>query len=342
LSNYYTILVVPDQGKGFKSFRVPKTIFNSVILLLVVSIFFLGILVYDYFEILRQGQKNKYLTLENRQLKEQIEIFDQKLNSLLTDIDRIQVFEKKLKVITGIEDKSLLKEPEDKPPQISDPGNGVKEKNSYQEPDFQKLVQLHEEKIAQGMGLQTGYILTKEFTALSGNIFQMAPKYAQVESKMGKMKSRLSQLETDINYLDQNLLDKESMLKSTPTIMPTQGWVTSYFGTRKSEFSGQNKMHEGIDIGAPAGSKIISPADGIVTFAGSKPGFGYIVQVEHGYGLETVFAHASKLEVRKGEKVLRGDLLARIGSTGLSTGPHVHYEVRVNGTPVDPMHYILD
>ena len=101
-------------------------------------------------------------------------------------------------------------------------------------------------------------------------------------------------------------------------------------------------MHEGLDIGAKPGTKILAPADGIVTFSGKKPGFGYIVQIDHGYGVETIYAHASKLEVKKSQPVKRGMIIARVGNTGLSTGPHVHYEVRVNGTPVDPLYYVLD
>jgi murein DD-endopeptidase MepM/ murein hydrolase activator NlpD len=346
-------MIVPERGKGFKSFRVPKVIFRGIVILLVVSLFFLGILAYDYFEILRQGQKNKYLSIENAQLKEQVEIFDKKLNSLIVDIERIQVFEKKLKIITGIEDSSLTKEPLEKPdkeelssPSVepsSDKSSFINlEKEMENAPEYQKLLNLHEEKIAQGMGIQSGYQLTKTISTLTNSFFNYAAKYASVDYKIQFMKNMLSKLETSVNLLDQHLLDKDSFIKSTPTIWPARGWVTSYFGIRKSEFSGENKMHEGVDIGSRIGSKIIAPADGMITFAGAKPGFGYYVQIDHGYGLETIFAHASSLVVRKGDKIKRGELLARIGSTGLSTGPHVHYEVRVNGTPVDPMHYILD
>lgn len=101
-------------------------------------------------------------------------------------------------------------------------------------------------------------------------------------------------------------------------------------------------MHEGLDIGGKHGAPIVSPADGIVTFVGKKPGFGVLVQLDHGYGLETIYAHADVATVRKGEMISRGDMIARVGNTGYSTGPHLHYEIRVNGTPVDPLYYILD
>lgn len=101
-------------------------------------------------------------------------------------------------------------------------------------------------------------------------------------------------------------------------------------------------MHEGLDVGAPIGTSVFAPADGLVTFSGSKSGFGNIVQLDHGYGIETIFAHAQMARVKKGQKIKRGTVIAQVGNTGYSTGPHLHYEVRVNGTPVDPLYFILD
>ena len=101
-------------------------------------------------------------------------------------------------------------------------------------------------------------------------------------------------------------------------------------------------MHEGIDIGADPGTPIVATADGRVIFSGSKPGFGNIVHIDHGYGIESFYAHAKKVFAKIGTTVRRGDPVAAIGNTGSSTGPHLHYEIRVNGTPVDPLYYILD
>ena len=152
----------------------------------------------------------------------------------------------------------------------------------------------------------------------------------------------MKDLEVGIHQLDQFILDKESFLRSTPTLLPTKGWVTSYYGPRQSHYAGRVKMHEGLDVGAKSGESILATADGVVTFSGHKPGFGKFVQMDHGYGVETIFAHASRLKVKKGELIKRGQTIAYVGSTGYSTGPHVHYEVRVNGTPVDPLYFILD
>lgn len=109
-----------------------------------------------------------------------------------------------------------------------------------------------------------------------------------------------------------------------------------------SPYAGRIKMHEGIDVGAPYNSPIRAAADGVVTFAGKRAGFGNFVQINHGYGVETIYAHASGVETSAGEKVSRGDTVALVGSSGYSTGPHLHYEIRVNGTAVDPLYFVLN
>jgi murein DD-endopeptidase MepM/ murein hydrolase activator NlpD len=101
-------------------------------------------------------------------------------------------------------------------------------------------------------------------------------------------------------------------------------------------------MHEGLDIGATPGTPIYAPADGIVVYSGTKPGFGNTLSIDHGYGIETIYAHAKALKVVKGVHLHRGDLIAEVGNTGYSTGPHLHYEIRINGIAVDPLYYILD
>ena len=110
----------------------------------------------------------------------------------------------------------------------------------------------------------------------------------------------------------------------------------------KSHYAKRIKMHEGVDIGAPSGHPIVATADGTISYAGKKPGFGNFIKIKHGYGIETVYAHAKKLYVKSGEQIKRGQKIASVGSTGYSTGPHVHYEVRVNAVPVDPLYFILN
>jgi len=137
-------------------------------------------------------------------------------------------------------------------------------------------------------------------------------------------------------------LDARAYLRSrTPSIIPVQGWFMSGFGYRLDPFTGLIKMHEGIDIAAPIGTPIVAPADGAVISAGEKPGFGITVEIDHGYGLVTFYAHLQRFKVESGMNVRRGDVIGYIGMTGKTTGPHLHYEVRLGTTPVNPINYIL-
>lgn len=370
MDRYFTVMVIPEKDKKVRSFRIPRLVFHSLTFLSAVVIFVLGILAYDYSKILMQINKNKHLTIENRQLKEQIQLFQMKINTLTEDIERIHTFEKKLRIITGVDDNHHLKVKSGLKPTTSaddmkyhqqNEGETTETKLKVQDPikssfdtikkklkspgsneKYLNYKNLYEQKIATSFGLQTGYAYTKEWNELTKHSFELADQFAFFDFKYTELKNFVKELEIDIHELDQFLLDKDSFLRSTPTLIPAKGWITSYYGPRKSPYSNRIKMHEGIDVGAKSGTPILAPADGIITFSGVKPGFGNFVQMDHGYGVETIYAHARKLVAKKGQKVKRGELLAMIGSTGYSTGPHLHYEVRINGTPVDPLYFILD
>lgn len=138
------------------------------------------------------------------------------------------------------------------------------------------------------------------------------------------------------------LQDQRSLLASTPAVSPTTGWVSSGFGYRISPFTGHREFHRGMDIATREGTIIVAPADGVVTFAGKKGGLGKMMVIDHGYGKVTRYGHLSEWKAQAGKRVKRGDAVALVGNTGRSTAPHLHYEVHVNGIPVNPAKYILD
>ena len=142
--------------------------------------------------------------------------------------------------------------------------------------------------------------------------------------------------------LIKRLEEKKNILASTPSIKPVDGWITSKFGRRVSPFTGRKEFHSGLDIANKPGNKIVATADGRATFAGRKMYIGNMIILDHGYGRITKYGHLQKVLISKGQKVKRGDVIGLLGNTGRSTGPHLHYEVQVNGAPVDPMKYILN
>jgi len=139
-----------------------------------------------------------------------------------------------------------------------------------------------------------------------------------------------------------NFLREKAFLRDhTPSIMPVQGWMIRGYGYQVDPFTGLVKMHEGLDIAAPTGTPIVSPASGIVRYAGNKKDYGLCVEIDHGYGFMTMYAHCQRVRVNSGMQVRRGDVIGYVGNTGRSTGPHLHYEVRLSHSAVNPINYIL-
>lgn len=136
--------------------------------------------------------------------------------------------------------------------------------------------------------------------------------------------------------------EQQDILESIPSIWPTKGKLNSRFGWRSSPTSGASTFHKGIDIGKNNGEPIVAPANGTVTFVGRQSGYGNCVEIRHANGISTMYAHMKSYTVKRGQEVKRSDVIGYVGNTGRSTGPHLHYEVRVNGVPVDPMKYILN
>lgn len=148
--------------------------------------------------------------------------------------------------------------------------------------------------------------------------------------------------EQSLQHLLTHVEDQQVRLVHTPSVAPTQGWVTSSFGYRTGPYTGGREFHKGLDIAGRTGTPIKAPADGEVIYATQKRSLGNAIKLRHGYGIETVYGHLQEMLVKSGEKVKRGQQIGLMGSTGRSTGPHLHYAVVVNGKPVNPRNYILD
>ncbi len=155
----------------------------------------------------------------------------------------------------------------------------------------------------------------------------------------------LPALEEKMRRLERDLQSYEAMLRGrgyTPTTWPVVGKLESAFGGRRNPFGGGSyEFHTGQDIDAPWGAPVVAGATGKVSFVGWQNGYGQLVVIDHGGGLTTRYGHLSQIEVAQGKTVVRGELVGRVGSTGRSTGPHLHYEVRINDEPVNPLQYLL-
>ncbi len=165
---------------------------------------------------------------------------------------------------------------------------------------------------------------------------------AAIQEDLKSLQTKVRRQEQSFQELEEVVQSRHSLWASTPSIWPTSGWLSSRFGKRTSPFTGKLANHRGIDIAARPGTPIIAPAAGVVTYYKFNGGFGRYLKLNHGYGTVTHYGHLSKAAVKVGQKVKRGDIIGYVGNTGLSTGPHLHYEVYVNNLAINPMKYILN
>jgi murein DD-endopeptidase MepM/ murein hydrolase activator NlpD len=167
-------------------------------------------------------------------------------------------------------------------------------------------------------------------------------RVAGVRVDLNALIRRANLLASSFDAAADSLASHKERLAATPSIMPTQGWLTSAFSAMRAHpVLHVARPHEGIDVSAPMGTPIEAPAAGVVRSAGWEAGYGHTIEIDHGYGIMTRFAHASRLLVKKGQRVSRGERIALVGNSGLATGPHLHYEVHVNGRAVNPLRYVM-
>ena len=304
----YSVVFFPGVTASPKRFRISRRWFRIcgcsllVILLGVVSSF-----VYfsqKYYYLANDEIELTELRRESKIRKVQAEKIATQVKNLESDMARLGLFEKKLRVITALEDS----------PQNSAKNWGVGG-GSY--------------------GLSS-YSFT---TSLAHESKALANK---LSNSLGHLTTQAKIKAISLQELDHFFKDQKSFLQSTPSIWPTRGWVTSGFGYRESPFTGLRENHEGWDIGARSGSAVRATADGMVTVAGRERGYGKLIEIDHGYGIVTRYGHNSKNLIKVGSKVKRGQIVALVGNTGRSTGPHLHYEILVNSVPTNPKNYILE
>ena len=327
-----TLLLVNNESGTTRKF-VLSLISLKVVLFtaaVVILIFVAGFI--DYLGLMFQAMENKRLENENVMLKKQFQIVEGKLGALENSLERVKIFTNKLKLITNIDMEDRVT----KLTMGAKPASGqamdeyepmdqrvTNEKLAQQDKDFPR-----EEKINE----------TKAEVAVQPS----SQDYATLVIRIDKAVKETQLKEQSVIELWESLSERLSLLNSTPNIKPARGWITSRFGYRLNPFTNKMQLHAGLDIAAAPGSPVYAPADGVVIFASYDETYGKLVSIDHGYGVTTRFAHNSQIYVRVGQKVSKYDVISSVGNTGRSTGPHCHYEVRVNGIPVDPINFILD
>lgn len=306
--NRYSVLVIPENHLESKRFHVPKFavhlgILGFALLLVFTTVMSWGFLHYRKMAIQASSSSSLDDSFKSQMLA--------KLNHLEDSLKRTQQFASRLETMVGV-DSGKLKLGVGPVSEHDDFGKYLDKISKLPKPNDPQL-----------------------FADSSTNL------YNKLGTKIDELSEFAMELESRVNEVYELGQDKLAYWTSQPSIWPVQGWVTSEFGSRFSPFTGAPKFHEGVDIAAPYGAPIYAPADGKISFAGTKGGYGNALVLDHGYGVSTLYGHTSALYVKEGDKIKRGQLLAAVGSTGASTGPHLHWEVHVDGVPTDPMKFVL-
>ncbi|MEK6627832.1 MAG: M23 family metallopeptidase [Bdellovibrionota bacterium] len=327
----FTIYFLTNDEKQTRKIILPVSYFKVAVFMVAFVIISLFAGFIDYFGLLAQSVENKKLKVENFNLQKQFQVVEGKLDALQSGLDRVGIITNKLKLITDTQMKDRS-ERLSFPAQINNVDEAAKIKNSER--------MSGEEFYEQDLALK----MDAPVNALKGELAteKSSSNYATLVIKIDKAVKDSLLKEQSVLQLWESLSDSQSFLASTPSLRPSRGPIGSRFGYRADPINGKMKMHAGLDIVVPPGTPVRATADGVVSFAGWDEFYGKLVSIDHGFGVLTRYGHNSQVYVQVGQKVDKYDVISAAGSTGRSTGPHLHYEVRVNNVPVNPLNYILD
>ena len=303
-----TFLMLSTSGSRSRQLTLSRSFLGFLLVLLIMGSAGFGWVVTDYLHLREAGLNNGHLERELAMRMEEIQIQRQQIHNFAQNINDLK---SNLVALNDFEKKIRI---------IANIENSPEHKGLF------------------GVGgsipedLDTHVSLGESHNGL---IREMHDQADQLEVASFKQESGFSSLL-------QHLEDQRNLLACTPAIRPTNGWVTSRFGYRESPFTGLREFHKGMDIANRHGSPIRAPADGVVAYSARKGLLGNVVVIDHGHGFVTRFGHIHKALKKRGDSVKRGEIIAEMGNTGRSTGPHVHYEVMLNGVPVNPEKYILN
>lgn len=325
----YTILIASNRDGGTYKLTLRAGWVKALGFLGFCLILLASTAALDYVGLLLKANENRFLKSENSSLKRQFEVAEEKLSSLESSLERIQNFTKKLNLITNVEDEERVLKLALSP-------------SSRNVGDSSAVTRMPSSEFMIRDPQPTDKPFVDEKSGELGVNRETSRDYASLSVRIDRALRQSQLREQGVLQLWDSLSERQSLLMATPSIKPAHGWFTSRFGYRADPYTNRPVMHAGLDMAAPPGTPVYAPADGVVSYVGYENGYGKLVSIDHGYGVVTRYGHNSRVFVEQGQKVRRWDVISAVGSTGRSTGAHLHYEVRIHGIAVDPTNYILN
>lgn len=303
---FLSVIIVPHNKTSCRTITFSRRSIRNLIGGVGVFLAVLFIFLIDYFSMGTVRYRYENLVKETEGQRSKLLQYENSIKDLQTTINAFEGYTKKLNVMAGLKSPEVLSTP---------PGVGGGPDDGAYDP--------------QSMPTQ-----------------QIVPPSSGAQVLSPALMDNLSQKAVSINKNLNSLLgyfeSQGIRLSSTPSVMPVNGWLSSRFGKRVDPFTGRIQMHYGLDISTNVGNPVSAPADGIVISVSVDRFYGKNVMISHGFGLTTLYGHLNGFAVKVGQKVKRGDVIGYVGQTGKAVGPHLHYEIRVNGKSVNPLSYVLE
>ncbi|TAN59751.1 M23 family metallopeptidase [bacterium] len=302
---YLTLFVLTNDASKTKQFKLQVNALKAVAAVSVALFIVFAFILVDYTRLKGNALELSRLQKETTAQKIELQGLFGKIKGVEAELAKLNVFDRKLRIIANIE----------KPK-----GEGRVD-------------------AVLGLGGDSSKDADEYFTTPKSKVGDLVK---DMHSELNDIEGRAKEQEKSFAELHEQLMKQSSLLAATPSIWPVRGWLTSRFGQRTSPYTGLPQIHKGLDIANKVGTPVVASADGIVIKSAWENNLGKTVIIRHGYGVTTTYAHLSEIGVRVGQKVKRGQKIAAVGNTGRSTGPHLHYQVALNGVEVNPDKYILE
>jgi len=311
----YTVLILSQKTARAKRFILSPLVLKIASVVLGIAILVSAYVIYDYVIYKKQVAELQALRTETFSQQKEIHLFLEKITLLEEQLKKLKEMEKQME--RDLEDVKDLKKAKKNAPVVP------RKKTSINTEEVQKeFASFRDEAVS---------ILEKERSRL----------VSRLHHDLMELRKEAFQREQNLKELHEFLQAQKSVLLSTPSLWPVLGRITSGFGdTRQSSSSGGTRPHLGVDISVPPGTPIVAPANGVVSFCGRESEYGLLICIDHGHGFSTFYGHLKEYSVQVGDNVRIGQILGFVGNSGNSTGPHLHYEVRVQGNPVNPLRYL--
>jgi murein DD-endopeptidase MepM/ murein hydrolase activator NlpD len=328
----YSLIVVTDETKPIRRFDIAKRTLMRSLQGLGLAALLLAFGLVDYVRVRIDNAELARLRIETGEQRARIAAFDSTVSEVESRLARLAEFERKVRTIANL------------PGQAAAGGEDVEKVGGGEGGDLEEGLRGSsalddEEPVTEPA---TGDPVPRQRAGQGAAGAQGGDRVSLLRLEAERLGHVASGQELSLGELIAQLEKKHHHLVSSPAIWPTKGWLTSRFGHRISPFTGLRQFHSGIDIAGEAGTPVIAPARGRVSFVGEKGPLGRAIVIDHGYGVRTHYGHNREITVRVGQEIERGQVIAKLGSTGRSTGPHLHYGVEVYGRAMNPLDFIFD